>query len=71
MSRVDNLNCISHTTILSFSLFPCGVRIITLLNKVSHLAKTYELISNDLIISIKCDTCYITFSHFQITGTLS
>ena len=55
MSRVDNLNCISNTAVLTFCFFPCCVRVITLLDEVCHLTKTYELVTNDMIFIKKGD----------------
>ena len=31
----------------------------------------YELITNNLIILVKSDTCYITFCHLKVTRSLS
>ena len=68
-SGVNDLFGIVNTSILSACFFICSFRIITFFDKVCHLAKAYEFITNDLIICVKCNACYITFCHFQVTRT--
>ena len=70
LTWIDNLNCIVHTAILTLGFLPSCVRIITLLNEVSHLSKRNELVTNYLVILVKSDTCNISFSHLKVTNTL-
>ena len=68
-SWVDDLNSICYTTILSFCFFPCCVRVITFFDEVSHFSKRNELISDNFIVLVKGDTCYIAFCHLKVTNT--
>ena len=50
--ELDLYNSICYTTILTFCFFPSCVRVITFFDEISHFAKAYELISDDLVVSV-------------------
>ena len=68
-SGINDLNCIRNTAVLTFCLLPCSIGIIAFFDKISHLSKVYELVSDNLIIRVQSDAGYIAFCHFQVTRT--
>ena len=68
LSWVNNLNSVINASVLTFGLVKCCLSIVSSFDEVHHSTKVNKLVSNDFIISIKSDTCNVSFSHFKVRG---
>ena len=68
--RINDLDGIGNTAVLTAGLLVSGIRIVTLLDEVGHLAEGNELVTDNLVVGIESKTGNITFSHLEVTGTL-